>query len=88
MVIGVNRDSTTTHKKFREKQGLPFHLLSDPDHVVIEAYGAWQEKKLYGKLSMGIIRSTYIIDENGMIIKVYPKVKPEGHGSEVLEALK
>ena len=67
---------------------MPFYLLSDPDNSVIEAYGAWQEKKMYGKTFMGIVRSTFIIDENGILIKVYPKVKPDAHGKEVLEALK
>lgn len=88
VVIGVSKDSPASHKKFRDKQDLPFYLLSDPNHEVIEAYGAWQEKKLYGKTSMGIVRSTFIIDEKGMILKVYPKVKPDNHGKEVLEALK
>ncbi|MGE5628760.1 MAG: thioredoxin-dependent thiol peroxidase [Solirubrobacterales bacterium] len=87
VVIGISRDSTASHQKFRIKNNLPFYLLSDPEHSVIEAYGAWQEKKMYGKVSMGIVRSTFIIDENGIIIKVYPKVKPDTHGREVLEAL-
>ena len=87
VVIGISKDSAASHKKFRDKNALPFYLLSDTDHAVIEAYGAWQEKKLYGKISMGIVRSTYVIDENGVIIKAYPKVKPDVHGKEVLEAL-
>ena len=87
VVIGISKDSVASHKKFRDKQGLPFHLLSDPNHEVIETYGAWQEKKLYGKTFMGIVRSTFIIDEKGMIFKVYPKVKPDTHGKEVLEVL-
>lgn len=66
---------------------MPFILLSDPDHEVIEAYGAWQEKKLYGKVSMGIVRSTYVIDENGIIEKVMPKVKPDTNAEEILAYL-
>lgn len=87
VIIGISSDSVSSHKKFKDKNNLPFYLLSDPEHKVIEAYGVWQEKKLYGKVSMGIVRSTYIIDENGIIIKVYSKVKPDAHGMEVLEAL-
>ena len=66
---------------------MPFILLSDPDHEVIEAYGAWQEKKLYGKVSMGVVRSTYIIDEQGMIEKVMPKVKPDSNAGDLLAYL-
>ena len=67
---------------------MPFILLSDPDLIAIQAYGVWQEKKLYGKVSMGVVRSTYIIDENGMIEKVMPKVKPDTNAAEILEYLK
>lgn len=77
VVIGVSKDSTASHQKFAEKHGLPFILLSDPELVAIQAYGVWQEKKLYGKVSMGVIRSTFIIDEKGMTEKVMPKVKPD-----------
>lgn len=86
-VIGVSKDSTASHVKFAEKYNLPFLLLSDPEHQVIEAYGVWQEKKLYGKVSMGVVRSTYIIDEQGMIEKVMPKVKPDTNAAEILAYL-
>ena len=86
-VIGVSKDSTASHVKFAEKYNLPFLLLSDPEHQVIEAYGVWQEKKLYGKVSMGVVRSTYIIDEQGMIEKVMPKVKPDTNAAEILACL-
>ena len=88
VVLGVSRDSEASHKKFAEKFGLPFILLSDPEHKVLQSYGAWQEKKNYGKIAMGIMRSTVIIDENGIVEKVYPKVKPDTHPAEVLEYLK
>ena len=86
-VIGISRDSSASHIKFSEKYSLPFILLSDPDHSVIESYGAWQEKKLYGKVSMGVVRTTYIIDENGVIERVMEKVKPDTNAAEILEAL-
>jgi len=88
VVIGVSKDSAASHQKFAEKFSLPFLLLSDPDHAVIEAYGAWQEKKNYGKVSMGVVRSTYVIDENGVIEKVMPKVKPDTNAEEILAYLK
>ena len=88
VVIGVSRDSTVSHQRFAEKHQLPFILLSDPERKVIEAYGVWQEKKLYGKVSMGIARATYVIDEDGVIEKVMPKVKPDTNASEILEYLK
>ena len=88
VVIGISKDSETSHQKFAEKHGLPFLLLSDPDRVAIEAYGVWQEKKLYGKISMGVVRSTYIIDEQGRIERVMPKVKPDTNASEILAYLK
>lgn len=87
VVIGVSRDSAASHLKFAEKYALPFVLLSDPDHAVIEAYGAWQEKKNYGKVSMGVVRSTYLIDETGVIEKVMPKVKPDTNAGELLDYL-
>ena len=74
-VIGISRDSVASHVKFAEKYALPFILLSDPERQAIEAYGVWQEKKNYGKVSMGVVRSTFIIDEKGVIEKVMPKVK-------------
>ena len=87
LVIGVSRDGAQSHAKFAEKYNLPFILLSDPDHAVTEAYGAWQEKKLYGKVSMGVVRSTFVIDEHGSIASVMPKVKPDTNAAEVLAQL-
>ncbi len=87
VVIGVSKDSVASHLKFAEKHDLPFVLLSDPEHTVLEAYGVWQEKKLYGKVSMGVVRSTYLIDENGVIEKVMPKVKPDTNAEEILAYL-
>ena len=87
VVIGVSRDSVASHKKFAEKYSLPFILLSDPDRIAIEAYGVWQEKKNYGKTMMGVVRSTYIIGEDGVIEKVMPKVKPDTNAAEILEYL-
>lgn len=86
-VIGISKDSTASHKKFAEKYGLPFILLSDPELIAIKAYGVWQEKKLYGKVSMGVVRTTFIIDENGDIEKIMPKVKPDTNAREILDAL-
>ena len=87
MVIGVSKDSAASHQKFAEKHGLPFILLSDPELTAIQAYGVWQEKKLYGKVSMGVARSTFVINENGMIEKAMPKVKPDTNAAEILEYL-
>ena len=86
-VIGVSKDSVASHVKFAQKYDLPFILLSDPDLQAIQAYDVWQEKKLYGKVSMGVVRSTYIIDENGVIEKVMPKVKPDTNAAEILAYL-
>ena len=86
-VIGVSKDSAASHRKFAEKYSLPFILLSDPELQAIQAYGVWQEKKLYGKVSMGVVRTTYIIDENGLIEMVMPKVKPDTNAAEILEYL-
>ena len=86
-VIGISKDSTASHLKFAQKYDLPFVLLSDPDHAVIEQYGVWQEKKLYGKVSMGVVRSTYLINEEGIIEKVMPKVKPDTNAEEILAYL-
>lgn len=86
-VVGVSKDSVSSHVKFAEKYGLPFTLLSDPELEAIQAYGVWQEKKLYGKVSMGVVRTTFIIDENGIIEKVMPKVKPDTNASEILTEL-
>ena len=88
MVIGVSKDSVASHQKFAEKYGLPFILLSDPELSAIQAYGVWQEKKLYGKVSMGVVRTTYVIDGNGVIEKVMPKVKPDTNAEEILNYLK
>ena len=87
-VIGVSKDSVASHVKFAEKYSLPFTLLSDPELQAIQAYDVWQEKKNYGKVSMGVVRSTYIIDENGVIEKVMPKVKPDTNAAEILECLR
>ena len=87
VVIGVSRDSVSSHTKFAEKYSLPFILLSDPELQVIQAYGVWQEKKNYGKVSMGVVRTTFIIDEAGNIAHVMPKVKPDTNAAEVLELL-
>ena len=88
VVIGISKDSVASHQKFAEKYSLPFILLSDPELVAIKAYDVWQEKKLYGKVSMGVVRSTYIIDEKGIIEKVMPKVKPDTNADEILAYLK
>lgn len=87
VVIGISKDSVSSHEKFAEKYNLPFILLSDPELQAIQAYGVWQEKKLYGKTSMGVVRTTFLIDEQGKIIKVMPKVKPDTNAAEVLENL-
>ena len=86
-VIGVSKDSVVSHKRFAEKYNLPFILVSDPELTAIQAYGVWQEKKLYGKVSMGVVRSTYLIDEEGVIVKVMPKVKPDTNAAEILASL-
>lgn len=87
-VIGVSKDSVASHVKFAEKYSLPFILLADPELEAIKAYDVWQEKKNYGKLSMGVVRSTYIIDEQGIIEKVMFKVKPDTNAAEILNYLK
>ena len=88
VVVGVSKDSVASHDKFAQKYGLPFVLLSDPELQAIQAYGVWQEKKLYGKTSMGVVRTTYLLDEQGVIQKVMPKVKPDQNAGEVLAFLK
>ena len=88
VVSGVSKDSVASHQKFAEKYDLPFVLLSDPELTAIQAYGVWQEKKLYGKVSMGVVRSTYVIDRNGVIEKVMPKVKPDTNAAEILDYLR
>ena len=87
VVIGVSKDSAASHQKFAEKYDLPFILLSDPELAAIQAYSVWQEKKNYGKVSMGVVRSTFVIDENGVIEKVMPKVKPDTNAEEILAYL-
>ena len=88
VVIGISKDSVASHRKFARKYNLPFILLSDPELVAIQAYDVWKEKKLYGKTSMGVVRTTYIIDEAGNIEMVMPKVKPDTNAEEILEYLK
>ena len=87
VVIGISKDSVASHLKFAQKYDLPFILLSDPELQAIQVYGVWQEKKLYGKVSMGVVRTTYIINEQGIIEKVMPKVKPDTNAAEILAYL-
>lgn len=87
VVIGISKDKPASHAKFKAKYQLPFYLLSDESTDILQAYGAWDKKSLYGKSFFGIIRMTYIIGPDGKIVKVYPKVKPEGHAEEILSAL-
>lgn len=86
-VIGISRDSAASHMKFAGKYDLPFVLLSDPKLEAIQAYGVWQEKKLYGKTSMGVVRTTFIIGKDGIVESVMPKVKPDTNAAEILEIL-
>lgn len=88
VIYGVSRDSIDSHTKFKTKYNLPFPLLSDPEHKLAESYGAWGEKNMYGKKTMGIIRSTFVIDEEGKIEKIYKNVKVDGHAEKLLENLK
>lgn len=87
VVIGISKDSVASHLKFAQKYELPFLLLSDPELQAIQAYDVWQEKKLYGKVSMGVVRTTYLINEQGNIEKVMPKVKPDTNAAEILSYL-
>ena len=87
VVIGVSKDSVASHVKFAEKHQLPFILISDPELVAIQGYDVWKEKKSSGKVTMGVVRTTYIIDEEGIIEKVMPKVKPDTNANEILEWL-
>ena len=87
IVIGISKDNVSSHVKFAEKYSLPFVLLSDPELQAIQAYGVWQEKKLYGKTSMGIVRTTFLIDEQGEIVKIMSKVKPDTNAADVLMLL-
>ena len=86
-VIGISKDSVKSHAGFAQRQNLPFILLSDPDRVAIEAYGVWQEKTMCGKVSMGVVRTTYLIDEMGTIAAVMPRVKPDTNAQEILALL-
>ncbi|WP_319561650.1 thioredoxin-dependent thiol peroxidase [Marispirochaeta sp.] len=87
VVLGISADSVQSHGKFKAKFDLPFYLLSDPDKKVLKRFGAWGEKKMYGKTYEGILRSTFILDEDRRVIKVFPKVSPSDHGSEILTYL-
>ena len=87
VVLGVSKDSVASHKRFEEKYGLPFTLLSDPEKEVIQAYDVWKEKKNYGKVSMGVVRTTYLIDENGIIIQAFDKVKAADNPAQMLGEL-
>jgi peroxiredoxin Q/BCP len=87
-IIGISTDSVESHKKFVEKMGIPYILLSDPESEVSKKFGVWGKKQFMGKEYMGIQRSTFLVDEKGKIFKVYPSVKPKGHAEEVLAALK
>ena len=84
VILGVSKDSVASHKKFKEKYGLPFTLLSDTERTVIEAYDVWKEKKNYGKVSMGVVRTTYLIDENGIIVKAFGNVKAAENPTQML----
>ena len=87
VVLGISKDSVASHKKFEEKYGLPFTLLADPELVAIQAYDVWQEKKNYGKTYMGVVRSTYLIDEKGKIVKAFDKVKAADNPEQMLGEL-
>ena len=87
VVIGISKDTVASHRKFADKYSLPFLLLADPELGVLQSYGVWQEKKLYGKVSMGVVRSTYLIDEEGVIRAALPKVKPDANAQQMLELL-
>jgi peroxiredoxin Q/BCP len=87
-VLGISPDSVESHQKFREKYGLNFPLLSDPDHRVAEKYGAWREKNMYGKKTMGIQRSTFLIDADGKVARVWKNVKVDGHDQQVMAAVR
>ena len=87
-IIGVSADSVDSHKKFADKYKLPFNLLSDEKKDILDKYGVWQEKSMYGRKYMGIVRTTFIIDSSGKIRKIFPKVKVENHNKEVMDALK
>ncbi len=87
VIVGVSKDSVASHQRFKAKHDLPFTLLSDPERSMLEAYGVWQEKVHCGKKSMGVVRTTFVIDPEGKVVQVYPKVKVKGHAQAVLDAL-
>jgi peroxiredoxin Q/BCP len=87
VILGVSPDTVKSHQKFKAKYKLPFTLLADPEHTVLEKYGVWQEKSMYGRKYMGVVRTTFIIDAAGKVAKIFEKVKPAGHASEVEAAL-
>jgi peroxiredoxin Q/BCP len=87
-VVGISPDTPASHRKFADKYELPFTLLADPDHKVCELYGVWKEKNLYGKKSLGVERTTFVIGPDGAIRKVFPRVKVDGHSDKVLEAIR
>lgn len=88
VLIGISKDSVASHQKFAAKNGLPFLLLADTEHSAIQDYDVWQEKRMYGKTSMGVVRTTYVIDESGIIERVYEKAKPDRNAGEIMEYLK
>ena len=88
VILGVSPDDLSRHEKFRDKYTLPFTLLADPDHAVAEKYGVWKEKMNYGKKYMGIERTTYLIDEQGKIVRIFPRVKVDGHSDALLETIR
>jgi peroxiredoxin Q/BCP len=87
VILGISPDSVASHVKFKTKFDLPFTLLADPDHTIAEKYGVWQKKSMYGRTYMGIARTTFVIDKNGKVAKVFAKVKPKGHAEEVEQAI-
>ena len=87
VILGISADTVESHKKFEEKHGLPFPLLSDPDKTVIQAYDVWKEKNMYGRKVMGLVRSTYLVDENGIIVQAMEKVKAKENPQEMLNVL-
>ena len=87
VILGISPDSVASHQKFKQKFDLPFTLLADPDHAIAEKYGVWQKKSMYGRSYMGIARTTFVIDQDGKVAKVFEKVKPKGHAEEVEQAL-
>lgn len=87
VIVGISPDDVATHCRFTDKFALPFHLLADPDHAAIATYGVWVEKNMYGKKSMGVQRATFLIDPEGKIAEVWPRVKPGGHSQQVLQAI-